>query len=286
MAKPTKSIQKPKPRLVINSYRSTAHYFTEDLGNGVSLDMVYIPSGTFLMGSPKTEEGHRSTEEPQHQVNVKAFFMGKYPVTQAQWRAVAALPQVNKELNPEPSRFKGEERPVEQVSWYDAVEFCSRLSSHTGREYRLPTEAEWEYAARAGTTTPFHFGETITTDLANYNGNSIYGSGSKGEYRRETTAVGSFKAANSFGLYDIHGNVWEWCADSWHYNYEDAPYDGRAWIDSEYNGNNNKVLRGGSWFDAPYGCRCAYRGYDAIWRHDGFNYDIGFRVVYGAAWIQ
>ncbi|MFM9160298.1 MAG: formylglycine-generating enzyme family protein, partial [Dolichospermum sp.] len=129
--------------------------------------------------------------------------------------AVAALPQVNQELKPNPSRFKGDgstlltnHRPVERVSWHDAVEFCARLSNYTKRPYRLPSEAEWEYACRAGTTTPFHFGETMTTDLANYNGNYTYGDGSKGVYREETTEVGSFKIANEFGLYDMHGNVW------------------------------------------------------------------------------
>ncbi|NEO21280.1 MAG: formylglycine-generating enzyme family protein, partial [Moorea sp. SIO4A5] len=126
--------------------------------------MVAIPEGSFIMGSPETEEGHTNDESPQHRVTVTSFFMGKYPVTQAQWQAVAALPQVNRELEPDPSHFKGKNRPVEQVSWYDAVEFCERLSQYTKRPYRLPSEAEWEYACRAGTTTPFHFGETITTD--------------------------------------------------------------------------------------------------------------------------
>ncbi|MFM6071877.1 MAG: formylglycine-generating enzyme family protein, partial [Dolichospermum sp.] len=167
---------------------------------------------------------------PQHEVTIKPFSMGKYPITQAQWQAVAALPQVNQELKPNPSRFKGAKRPVERVSWHDAVEFCARLSNHSQRPYRLPSEAEWEYACRAGTITPFHFGETITTELANYNGNNTYGDGPKGVYRGETTEVGSFKIANEFGLYDMHGNVWEWCQDDWHNNYEGAPTDGSAWI--------------------------------------------------------
>ena len=123
------------------------------------------------MGSPEDERERYSNESPQHEVTVKSFFMGKYPVTQAQWKVVAALPQVNRKLNPDPSIFKGNDRPVETVSWYYAVEFCDRLSKLTGKSYRLPSEAEWEYACRAGTTTPFHFGKIITTDLANYNGN-------------------------------------------------------------------------------------------------------------------
>ena len=153
--------------------------------------------------------------------------MGKYPVTQAQWRFVAAqLPQVNRELEIDPSRFKGDNLPVETISWLDAEEFCQRLSHHTGRLYRLPSEAEWEYACRAGTTTPFHFGETISPEFANYNGEYTYGNGEKGVYRKQTTPVGSFQVANPFGLYDIHGNVWEWCADDWHKNYQGAPSDG------------------------------------------------------------
>jgi len=179
--------------------------FTEDLGNGVKLDMVYIPGGSFLMGSPTTEKDSRDPERPQHRVTIKSFLMGKDPVTQAQWKAVGNLPKVNRDLKPDPSRFKGENRPVERVPWYDAVEFCDRLSRHTGKTYRLPSEAEWEYACRAGTTTPFYFGETITPDLANYDGNYTYGSGAKGKYRQETTPVGSFPP-NKFGLYDLHGS--------------------------------------------------------------------------------
>ncbi|NEP14966.1 MAG: formylglycine-generating enzyme family protein [Symploca sp. SIO2C1] len=269
-------------KLIINRHQRQAKYFIEDLGNNVTLEMVAIPGGTFMMGSPDTEEGHRGSESPQHQVTVKFFFMGKYPVTQAQWQAVAALPQVNSELNSEPSYFKGADRPVERVSWYDAVEFCSRLAQKTGRNYRLPSEAQWEYACRAGTTTPFHFGETITPELANYNSNSTYGNGVKGESRGETTAVGSFGVANDFGLYDMHGNVWEWCADSWHDNYERAPSDGSVWEDKNYNDNDCRLLRGGSWFINPVKCRSAFRS-DLIPGARRYDY-LGFRVVCAAAW--
>ena len=148
-------------KILINRSPGTAKYFIENLGNNVELEMVLIRGGTFTMGAPKDEEGSRDSERPQHEVTVPNFFMGKYLVTQAQWRAVASFPQVNRELEPEPSRFKGENRPVESVDWFDAVEFCDRLSQYTNRKYRLPSEAEWEYACRAGTTTPFHFGETI-----------------------------------------------------------------------------------------------------------------------------
>ncbi|MFO5491904.1 MAG: formylglycine-generating enzyme family protein [Cuspidothrix sp.] len=276
------------PEIVINRTQKTAKCYVEDLGNGIELEMVLIPGGSFMMGSPEDELERSNSESPQHLVNIQLFCMGKYPVTQAQWQAVAAMPQVNRELDPDPSNFKGVNRPVEQVSWYDAVEFCSRLSQHTGRNYRLPSEAEWEYACRAGTTTPFHFGETITTDLANYDGtdgennqwSGSYGQGPKGVYRKETTEVGNFGVANNFGLYDMHGNVWEWCLDDWHSNYEDAPTNGNAWFKSDeklIDKTGQAVLRGGSWFLLPRNCRSAFR-------HDGnrdsrYNYFIGFRIV-------
>jgi formylglycine-generating enzyme required for sulfatase activity len=208
-------------------------------------------------------------------VTIKPFFLGKYPITQAQWQAVAHFPKVERELDPDPSRFKGKNRPVECVSWFDCVEFCARLSQYTGWDYRLPSEAEWEYACRAGTATPFHFGETITTDLANYNSKYIYGAGSKGKRRRETTPVGSFQVANAFGLYDMHGNVWEWCLDRWHYSYEGAPSDGQAWIVDD-NENYYRIVRGGSWYNKPIVCRVANRNYN---KPDNDNYDRGFRVV-------
>ncbi|WP_236630533.1 formylglycine-generating enzyme family protein [Aphanizomenon flos-aquae] len=269
-----------RSELIINRHSQQAQQFIEDLGNGIKLEMVAIPGGSFIMGSPENEPERRETESPQHQVTVPPFLLGKYPVTQAQWQAVVALPQVNKELKPDPSAFKGVNRPVESVSWHDAVEFCNRLSNHSQRPYRLPSEAEWEYACRAGTTTPFHFGETITTDLANYNGDYTYGDGVKGVRRGETTEVGSFKIANEFGLYDMHGNVREWCQDDWHNSYEGAPTDSSAWISEESN-NNKKVLRGGSWYNYPEFCRSASRDYNVA----GFgNYYFGFRVVCGAAW--
>ncbi|MBO3459904.1 formylglycine-generating enzyme family protein [Aetokthonos hydrillicola Thurmond2011] len=266
------------PHLTIHRDRQQAQGFSEDLGNGVHLEMVLIPEGSFLMGSPEDELERSDDESPQHRVSVKQFFMGKYPVTQAQWKAVASLPQVNRELKPEPSHFKGEDRPVESVSWYDAVEFCDRLTRHlsqnTGRSYGLPSEAQWEYACRAGTTTPFHFGETITSDLANYNADYTYGVGVKGISRGETTLVGSFGVANAFGLYDMHGNVWEWCADHWHENYEGASNDETIWLSSDE--GSSRVLRGGSWNFNPPSSRCAYR-----YRfYPDYDNDIGFRVVF------
>ncbi len=267
--------------------------FVEDL-NGVPLDMILIPSGRFLMGSPSDEDGNDEYESPQHRVTVPMFFMGRYPITQAQWKAVVAMPEVGKELNSNPSYDEGDKRPVENVSWHDAIEFCARLSVHTKRNYRLPSEAEWEYACRPGTTTPFHFGETISTDLANYNGSDdeygAYGRGEKGVYRGETTDVDFFDVANDFGLSDMHGNVDEWCLDPWHGDYDGAPNDGSVWdeenqqedfyqdivknIKQLLTDERNHVLRGGSYDVNPRNCRSAYR--DGSRARDNIN---GFRVV-------
>ncbi|WAL60118.1 formylglycine-generating enzyme family protein [Thermocoleostomius sinensis A174] len=220
------------------------------------------------MGSPADEPERRDSESPQRQVTVPGFFMGRFQVTQAQYEAI---------VGSNPSNFSGANRPVEQVSWNDAIEFCEKLSQRTGQTYRLPSEAEWEYACRAGTTTPFHFGATITTDLVNYNGNFTYASAPNGEYRQQTTDVGSFPP-NAFGLYDMHGNVWEWCQDVWHENYAGAPTDGSAWI--EGGESNNRLLRGGSWNNNPRNCRSANRNRNLP---DNRNNNNGFRVVLSAS---
>lgn len=261
---------------IIQRQQRVARYFIADLGNGVKLEMSAIPGGTFMMGSPENEIGRKDRESPQHQVTVSSFFMGKYPVTQAQYRAI---------MRTNPSHFTGSNRltginssnrPVENVRWCDAVAFCKELSQRAGRNYRLPSEAEWEYACRAGTTTPFHFGETITTDLANYDGDDTYGEGVKGIYRKEAIKVGSFRVANNFGLYDMHGNVWEWCQDNWHSNYRDAPTDGSAWLNTS--NNYEMLLRGGSWSNNPDNCRSASRHYDFL-MNNHWEGNVGFRVV-------
>ena len=352
-----------------------ARYFTEDLGDGVTLDMVYIHGGTFLMGSPDGKGDKR--EHPQHQVTVPPFFMAKYPITQVQWKAVANWPKIQRDLDPDCSRFKdtpptppyqggalgvspqppltskppptppykggasetsgsppyqggarggsnrppletgasetsssppyqggargGSNRPVENVSWYDTVEFCARLLQRTGRPYRLPSEAQWEYACRAGTTTPFYFGETLTSDLANYHVTETYGNEPKGIYRQETTPVGQFPP-NAFGLYDLHGNVWEWCADPWHENYQGVPTQGEVWEQQNKNDNRYQVyrvenlvnllndkerrcLRGGSWYNDPDVCRSANR---ARYNPDVCVNGCGFRVcwVVGASLVS
>ncbi len=306
----------------IKTTTHTAQYFSEQLivdtqqletftTEELTLEMVAIPGGTFTMGSPENE-GY-SQERPQHNVTLSPFFMGKYPITQAQWKAIASRTdlKVNIDLDEDPSDFKkpyqkDQEtierwlRPVENVNWYEAVEFCQRLSKLTGRHYQLPSEAQWEYACRAMTEPlnlennesypPFYFGETITGELANYNASNTYADEPKGEYREQTTPVGQFPP-NAFGLYDMHGNVWEWCADDWHDNYEDAPTDGSAWVNAErsrsldtstsLNNESNEeenvnsenreyldkneqntlytVIRGGSWLDYPDLCRSAIR---------------------------
>jgi formylglycine-generating enzyme required for sulfatase activity len=236
-----------------------AEYVSEVLGNGIILELVKIPGGTFQMGSNESED-----EQPIHSVTVTPFWLGKFPVTQAQYEAV---------MGTNPSKFRGANRPVDQVSWYDAESFCQRLSEKLGNQYRLPSEAEWEYACRAGTTTPFYFGATLTSDFANYNGTKTHAREPKGKYREQTTDVGAF-APNGFGLYDMHGNVWEWCEDHWHRNYQGAPLDGSAWVSE--NDNDNRRLRGGSWIYYPWWCRSACRGYATP---DICDINVSFRVV-------
>jgi formylglycine-generating enzyme required for sulfatase activity len=205
-------------------------------------------------------------------VTVPEFWMGKFAVTQVQWNAIVNLPKVKMDLKHNPSKFKGANRPVECIFWHQSIEFCNRLSRKTQKTYRLPNEAQWEYACRAGTTTPFHFGETITQNLVNYNGNYLYAKAAKGEYRKTTIDVGSFPP-NAFGLYDMHGNVCEWCLDTWHDSYDRAPNDGSAWIDRS---SESRIFRGGAWNRYSRGCRSANR--------DRFNpatrvYYLGFRVI-------
>jgi formylglycine-generating enzyme required for sulfatase activity len=254
----------PKPPTNTNLNINPTSSFTEDLGNGIKLEMIAIPGGTFLMGSPENEAERSSNESPQHQVTVPSFFMGKYQLTQAQYQAIMGVNL---------SAFKGDNRPVENVNWDDAVAFCQKLTQKTGKNYRLPSEAEWEYACRAGTKTPFSFGDNITTDLVNYDGNYPYNSAPKGKYRQETTDVGTFPP-NAFGLYDMHGNVCEWCEDDWHENYINAPKDGSAW--NSQSGSVTRLLRGGSWLNLAGHCRSAYRN---RFLRDFRCLNYGFRVV-------
>jgi formylglycine-generating enzyme required for sulfatase activity len=237
-------------KLVVKKSRALANRFFQDLGGGIRLQMVSIPTGNFLMGAPESEAGSSNYQRPQHRVSIPSFYMGKHPVTQAQYAEI---------MGSSPSYFQGADRPVETVSWHDAVEFCQKLSQRTQQQYRLPSEAEWEYACRAGTTTPFYFGETISPAVANYRS-------------EETTVVGSFPA-NSYGLCDMHGNILEWCADKYHGNYTGAPVDGSVWNN---NGEQTYVLRGGGWYSKLSYCRSAARiYYQPNYRCSYF----GFRVV-------
>ncbi|MER3435004.1 MAG: hypothetical protein C4288_16690 [Leptolyngbya sp. ERB_1_1] len=257
--------------------RKQAEGFSLDLGNGVLLNMMSVPSGEFRMGSPKDAPKSEKHEQPQHSVTLPPFFIGQFSVTQAQWRAIVDLPRVNLHLNPEPANFKGNNRPIEQVSWYEAVEFCDRLSQKTGRTFRLPTEAEWEYACRAGTSTAFHFGEALPETVANFNSGNAITFFTKA-LLNQTSDIGRFKVANNFGLYDMHGNVWEWCADHWHNNYEGAPSDSQAWLSDDE--SQSRVLRGGSWDYNARSCRSASRiRYTPDFRLNVIGFRIAMAIV-------
>jgi formylglycine-generating enzyme required for sulfatase activity len=208
-------------------------------------------------------------EHPQHHVQLAGFWLGQFPVTQAQWQTVLGRRP--------PGRFAGPDHPVENVTWDDAQTFCRKLSQQTGRAYALPSEAQWEYACRAGTLTPFAYGPTLTSALANYAGQHVYAGEPPGEYRHVTTPVGQFPP-NAWGLLDMHGNVWEWCADPWHADYTGAPSDGRVWATG--GDATRRVMRGGSWHDTPDSCRSAVRSQFAP--GEGEDY-IGLRVVLNGA---
>lgn len=220
-----------------------------------------------MMGSSANEVEWRENEQPKHPVNVTSFLLGKFPITQSQWQAVlGTLPKMAAE-------FYGDELPVVNVWLEKAIEFCAKLSQITKQKFRLPSEAEWEYACRAGTDTPFHFGETITTDLVNFNGHKPFRNTPIGDFDGGTTPVGHLQHPNAFGLYGMHGNVWEWCADIWHTDYLNAPTDGSVWVsggDQSY-----CVQRGGSWRDRGGSCRSAFRVGDIA--HNNENI-VGIRI--------
>jgi formylglycine-generating enzyme required for sulfatase activity len=288
--------------LTIQRSAGSAWRFQEPLGPG-ALTLIQIPAGSFLMGSPEDEPERYSDEGPQHDVAIQEFLMAQTPITQAQWREVAGWQEREaerwgRELELEPSFFQprpnskarnfgqgrfslgedeanSDQRPVDNVSWLDAMEFCNRLSQRTGRYFSLPSEAQWEYACRAGSTMPFAFGATLTSELANYDATSSYADGPKGEYREQTTPVGMFPA-NAWGLHDMHGNVREWCLDHWHNSYAGAPSDGSAWLTPSASEEEPRLLRGGSWDGNPRDCRSAYRN---RYQPDNANNNVGFRVV-------
>ncbi len=253
--------------LIIKRQIKTAYSFNLTLENQVKLEMVKIPSGNFEMGTAANEIQFRENEKPIHEVNVPSFFISKFPITQSQWLAVMKnLPKMSNE-------FYGDEMPVVNVWLEKSLDFCNRISRLTKENFRLPTEAEWEYACRARTTTTFSCGETITTDIANYNGSKSHKSLAKGKFRKRTTPAGYFNTANQFGIFDMHGNVWEWCSDTWHENYNGAPTDGSAWIT---NGDQSYcVQRGGSWLDRADSCRSAFRVGDIAHNTDNI---VGLRI--------
>ncbi|MEM9484170.1 MAG: formylglycine-generating enzyme family protein [Cyanobacteria bacterium P01_F01_bin.116] len=264
-----------QPQRFYKRRQETIQFFAEILDENLTLEMVKIPAGTFTMGSPDDEPERFDREGPQHDVMFKEYFMGQYPVTQAQWQFVASLTQVECALEAHPSNFDGANLPVEKVSWYEAIEFCQRLSTYTGRNYELPTEAQWEYACRAGTNTPFHFGNTITPEIANYHGNS-YGGGPAGDALKKTTSVDHFGIANAFGLCDMHGNVWEWCQDLWHHSYHHKVTLTKDKKNLQREQADDRVARGGSWYSYAGKCRSASRFH---FRPTTSESDLGFRVI-------
>jgi formylglycine-generating enzyme required for sulfatase activity len=231
---------------------------TLDLGGGVKMELVLIPAGEFLMGSPDNEKVRTEGGTPQHRVKItKVFYLGKYEVTQAQWRAV---------MGTSPSFFTGDNRPVEQVSWNDCQTFCQQVSTKTGRTVRLPTEAQWEYVCRAGATTQYYFGDSVS-QLGQY---AWYG-GNSGNSGSQTHDAGG-KLPNAFGLYDMHGNVWEWCQDLY------GAYSAGSQTDpTGPSSGSGRVLRGGSWDYYAFYAGCAYRYHDG---YPGHRINIsGFRVA-------
>lgn len=258
-----------KTLLQINTKQKLGRSYFETLGNiqgkPISLEMVFIPAGKLQIGSPISESDRTKEESPRHIVNIPAFFMSRFPITQRQWKVI---------MDNNPAIFIGNgDRPVESVSWDDVQSFCQQILERTGKPYRLPSESEWEYACRAGTLTPFCFGETIMANLANYNAASPYLYAPQGLSSAITTEVGSYPA-NAFGLHDMHGNVWEWCEDSWHDDYDLLPKDGSAW--TQGGDHSCRVIRGGSWRDPAHYCRSAKRSHNAANQGDRTT---GFRLA-------
>ncbi len=258
-------------------------YFAE---NKLGLEMAQIRGGKFPMGTnwaeiekayvdanaanDKLTKTEIAAEMPQHQVNVAGFFMSRYEITQAQWEIVMGnLPNI-------PPNFRGANFPVINVNWRQANDFCQKLSILTGKTYRLPTEAEWEYAAKAGIDTPFGFGKAINSNLVNFRATVPYLSAARGEFRQTLIAVGSLRAFNNFGLADMHGNVWEWTADNWSDDYNNAPTDGSAWETDDKNYRLYRVMRGGSWDSIGNNCRATARRKQP---QTTGSTKIGFRVV-------
>lgn len=249
----------------------------KEITNSLGMKLTLIPAGSFQMGSPNSEEDRDDDEGPRHRVQLKqSFYLGVYEVTQSEYeQLIGSNPSYYSSEGGGSEQVRGKDTsrfPVESVSWEDAIEFCKKLSAKEGHTYRLPTEAEWEYACRAGTTTPFHFGSRLNGDKANVKGTSPYGTEENGPYLKRPTTVVSY-SPNAFGLYDMHGNVWEWCQD-WYetYYYRKSPSTDPTGPSS----GSSRVLRGGSWLDGAHFVRSAGR----IRNSPDYRYHhVGFRLV-------
>lgn len=260
-------VSKERDILEIQFYTCKREFFTDVFKDNVSFDMIAISSGEFVMGSPSNIHHCSESESPQHRVKVQPFYMSKNLITQSQYESVMGYV---------PSYFNGDNLPVDSVSWNDAKAFCKKLSAELNKKYRLPSEAEWEYACRSETNTAFYFGETLNHELANYDCSLAYADGSKSPSMGKTVNVGSFPP-NAYGLYDMHGNVWEWCEDEWHGTYRYAPQDGSAWSASGDTSHYSlRVLRGGSWNSDPKDCRSSARTRDSA---DSRKNSYGFRIA-------
>lgn len=232
-------------------------------------ELVVIRPGRFLMSSPEGQKERFHFEGPQHEVRIGyRFALGRYAVTFAEYNAFC---EATGRAKPADQGWGRDRQPVINVSWHDATAYCVWLAERTGKPYRMPSEAEWEYACRAGTRTPFSFGATISTEQANYDGSITYSGGNEGEYRKRTVPVDAFQP-NVFGLHQMHGNVWEWCEDVWHDNYVGAPFDGVAWLAGGK--QSERVARGGSWINDQEGARSAIRNW---YEPDVRNNVLGFR---------
>ncbi len=272
---------------VTNRRSGTAWQFVEDLGGEAMLEMVEIPGGTFLMGAPESEKDSMSREWPQHPVKLSPFFIGKFTVTQKQWRIVAGWPEIDRRLFPDPGLPKHDDFPVQRISWEQAEEFCRRLSAKTGKKYRLPTEAEWEYACRARTETPFAFGETISSEFVNYDGNHPYSKlwrpngviWRRDRYRKSILSVGNLRVANAWGIYDMHGNVHEWCSDYYGGYSADAADNPQGPPQAPPVGEH-RIIRGGSWTTDARVCRSASRS--GVRQKKVPDNNIGFRIAISA----
>ncbi|HKQ79241.1 MAG TPA: SUMF1/EgtB/PvdO family nonheme iron enzyme, partial [Blastocatellia bacterium] len=266
----------------------TAMGYTEQLPGGVKLEMVEIAGGSFLMGTSDAEApvfireierylskdravGWTNWTRPQRRVTVGDFYIGKYEVTQVQWKAV--MGNLPPDMDGLENEFMGDDLPIVEVSWDDAKRFIDRLNNLTGGDYRFPSEAEWEYAARAGSQEAYSYGPTITPEVVNYDGNYPYGQAAKGKYVKHPAPVGSYPA-NGVGLFEMHGNVWEWCEDDWHSSYNGAPTDGRVWVDTSVR-TSGRVNRGGSWDYYAVNCRSESRYVNSPGSR---NFNLGFRL--------